>query len=97
MKERIVPIQFQEIMLNEIEGYIKEGFYASKAEFIREAVRNQIIELRKKMFSIKLEELRKISKVKGAKYRELAKKEEKEIFNEIEEEIKSKLSRIKNS
>lgn len=85
IKERIVPIQFQEKMVLEIEQHIKDGLYSSKAEFVREAVRKSIIELRKQLFFTKIENLKKISKKRGTKSKTsfLTKKEKDELFAQL--------------
>ncbi|MBR9677946.1 MAG: hypothetical protein GOU97_01455 [Nanoarchaeota archaeon] len=84
-KAKIVPIQFQERMINEIEDYIKEGLYSSKAEFVREAVRKLIIELRKDLFFTKIEKLKELSKKRGAKTTTpfLTKKEKDKMFEAL--------------
>lgn len=78
--ERVVPIQFQKEMVKEIENYIDSGMYSSKAEFIREAVRMRIIELRKNMFLSKTNELKNLSKSRGAQLKSFAQKEDKEYI-----------------
>ncbi|MDD5417275.1 MAG: ribbon-helix-helix domain-containing protein [Candidatus Nanoarchaeia archaeon] len=65
--EKIVPIQFNGEMVDEIEKYIESGLYSSKAEFVRDAVRKLIIEIRKEMFFNHVEKLRELSKSRGAK------------------------------
>lgn len=89
MAERIVPIQFQKQMLKEIEGYVEGGLYASKAEFVREAVRKNIIELRKQLFFKKMGELKSIAKSKGVKLRTplLTKKQKEDTFKELEKKV----------
>lgn len=77
-EERIVPIQFQKKMIKTIEDYIDSGLYSSKAEFVREAVRLRIIELRKNLFLSKTNELKELSKSRGAELKSFASKEEKE-------------------
>ncbi|MDD4352904.1 MAG: ribbon-helix-helix domain-containing protein [Candidatus Nanoarchaeia archaeon] len=88
--EKIVPIQFQKSMVNEIEDYINSGLYSSKAEFVREAVRMRIIELRKDLFSHKVKEIRELSKSRGANIKtHFLSKDKKE---EIAESFRKKLS-----
>jgi Arc/MetJ-type ribon-helix-helix transcriptional regulator len=87
--EKIVPIQFQKSMVNEIEDYINSGLYSSKAEFVREAVRMRIIELRKDLFSHKVKELKELSKSRGAEVKSFASKEDKEL---IAQSFRKKLS-----
>jgi Arc/MetJ-type ribon-helix-helix transcriptional regulator len=78
IEEKIVPIQFQKSMVKEIEDYINSGLYSSKAEFVREAVRMRIIELRKDLFLTKTKELKQLSKSRGAEIKSFASKEDKE-------------------
>ncbi len=91
IKERIVPIQFQEALLKEIENYIKQGLYSSKAEFIREAVRIKIIDLRKQLFFNNIKELKEIIKLRGQKIKTpfLTNKQKDEVFNDIKKSTKS--------
>ena len=87
--ERIIPIQFQEPLVDQIEIYVKEGLYASKAEFVREAVRRMINEMRVQMFRADIQSLRDISKARGAKIKSpfLTAKEKKEVFEEISKRV----------
>ena len=92
-KNKIIPIQFQKPLVKEIESYVKDGLYSSKAEFVREAVRRMILELRKQMFWADIDTLRKKVKKKGAKVKTpfLTKKQKEEVFEELKEEINKKL------
>ena len=65
--QKVVPIQFQKQMVDQIEVYLDEGLYSSKAEFIREAVRDKLIEMRKKLFWARTEEIKKELKKKGVR------------------------------
>jgi Arc/MetJ-type ribon-helix-helix transcriptional regulator len=95
-REKIIPIQFQKPLVEEMETYVKEGLYSSKAEFVREAVRRMIIELRKQMFWQSMEMLKKLSKERGAKIKTpfLTRKEKDEIFEELKKEIRVKSRQV---
>jgi Arc/MetJ-type ribon-helix-helix transcriptional regulator len=88
-EEQVLPIQFQKKMIKEIENYIDSGLYSSKAEFIRDAIRMRIIELRKDLFLSKTNELKQLSKSKGVKVNSFASKEDKE---DIAQSFRKKLS-----
>ncbi len=76
-KSKIIPIQFQKKMVKSIDEYIDSGLYASKAEFVREAVRMRLIELRKSLFSKKVQSLKELSKSRGARVKSFLSKKEK--------------------
>jgi len=83
-KERVIPIQFQKPLIDEIEMYVKKGFYSSKAEFVREAVRRLIIELRRQLFWNDMATLKTKAKQKGAKNKiHLSKKAKEKLFEEL--------------
>ena len=84
-QSKIVPIQFQKVMIKTIEEYIDIGLYSSKAEFVREAVRNRIIELRKTSFLDKIKDMKKLSKSRGANIKSsfISKKEKYNIAKEL--------------
>lgn len=44
---RLINLKFQEQLLQEVDKTVDEGLYSSRAEFIRDAVRRLILELRK--------------------------------------------------
>lgn len=83
--KQIIPIQFQEKMIKNIEEYINLGIYSSKAEFIRESVRLRIIKLQKDLFFDKLESLRKLSKLRKAnnKFSFISKEEKNSIAKDL--------------
>ena len=87
MVSKAVPITFQKEMIKEIDNYVNSGLYSSKAEFIREAVRRLIIELRKQLFFSKVKELKELSKGRGTKLKNpyLTKEQKEEIFNKLKE------------
>jgi len=76
--------------VEEMEMYVKEGLYSSKAEFVREAVRRMIIELRKQMFWQDISALKKKSRSRGAKIKTpfLTKEEKEKLFEEFEKKLK---------
>lgn len=85
MVSKAVPITFQNEMIKQIDDYVDSGLYSSKAEFVREAVRRLIIELRKQLFFNKVEELKQLTKTKGIKLKDpyLTKEQKDEIFNKL--------------
>ena len=88
-KEKIIPIQFQKPLVEEMENYVKEGLYSSKAEFVRESVRRMIIELRKQMFWVGINKLKGKIKKKGVKIKTpfLTKEQKEKIFEELKKEL----------
>lgn len=52
-----LSVRFEKGFLNEIENVMKINGYATKTEFIREAVRDKIKDLKKEMALIRLEKL----------------------------------------
>jgi Arc/MetJ-type ribon-helix-helix transcriptional regulator len=43
---QLINLKFQEQLLEEVDDEVEKGLYASRAEFIRDAVRRLILELR---------------------------------------------------
>ncbi len=88
--QKVIPIQFQEQMVAEIEGYLGDGLYSSKAEFIREAVRDKLIELRKKLFWERTEEIKQELKKRGVHIKTpfLTRKQKDEAFKSLERKLK---------
>lgn len=88
-KEKIIPIQFQKPLVEQIEIYVKEGLYASKAEFIREAVRRMINEMRVQMFREATQNLKDKIKARGVKVTSpfTPKQRKEELFEELRKEI----------
>lgn len=66
MQQKVLPVQFQRKMVEEIELFIEDGLYTSKAELVRDAVREKIIELRKARAANALATLRSQVKEKPA-------------------------------
>ena len=91
MKQKVVPIQFQQQMVQEIEGYVKEGLYSTKAEFVREAVRDKIVELRMKLFMERTQEIKDELKRKGIRIKTpfLTEKQKQEAFESLEKKLKA--------
>jgi len=63
-KQKIVPIQFQTKMVDDVELFVESGLYMSKAEFVRDAVRDKLIELKKARAEAALQKLRSKMKTK---------------------------------
>lgn len=66
MQQKVLPVLFQRKMVEEIEVFIDDGLYTSKAELVRDAVREKIIELRKARAANALATLRSQVKEKPA-------------------------------
>jgi Arc/MetJ-type ribon-helix-helix transcriptional regulator len=76
---QLVNLKLQEGFLAEIDQGVKQGLYASRAEFIRDAVRRLILELKKQQALMMLEA--NFGKGKG-KTSVLDEKRKQEIFEE---------------
>jgi Arc/MetJ-type ribon-helix-helix transcriptional regulator len=86
MVSKAVPITFQNEMIKEMDDYVDSGLYSSKAEFVREAVRKLIIELRKQLFFSNVKDLKQLTKSEGVKISSpyLTKKQKDEVFNNLD-------------
>jgi len=82
----IVSIKLEENFLKDIERIMKKHSYATKAEFIREAIKEKVKELKKEELMIKARKLYGASKRKTSDA-ELHLVGEK-AFEELEEEIR---------
>ncbi len=67
MTQKSTTLQFSEEQFKEMEMYVKQGYYSSKAELVREAVRDKLRLLEKDELYKQVLELRKKSKKMGAK------------------------------
>jgi Arc/MetJ-type ribon-helix-helix transcriptional regulator len=87
--ERIIPIQFQTPLVDQIEIYVKEGLYASKAEFVREAVRRMINEMRVQMFRATMQGMKDKVRARGVKITSpfTSKQRKEELFEELKKEL----------
>lgn len=81
----IVSVKFEKEFVKEIESIMKKNRYITKAEFIREAVRERIKELKKEML------LRHLRKIYGSSKRKTTDEElhkaGEEAFRELKKEI----------
>jgi Arc/MetJ-type ribon-helix-helix transcriptional regulator len=83
---RIVNIRLEKEMLRELDFAVNEGLYASRTEFIREAIRKNLLEEKKKEFFKDLERIRKKINVKRNSP-VLTKEEREEAFAQLLKEI----------
>ena len=86
-----ITVKFESEFMELIDRFMKRHHYATKAEFIREAVRHKIEELEKK------EQLDRIMALAGSSKRKTTDKQLHEIrdkaFDIIEKKLKSKATR----
>lgn len=82
----ILSVKFDENLLKDIERVMKKHRYATKAEFVRQAIREKVKELEKE------EALAKLRKLYGSSKRKTTDEELHEAgekaFEELEQEIK---------
>ena len=87
-----VSVRFEEDLVQEIEEVMQENRYATKTEFIREAVRDKIHELEKRKALLRLEQAYGAGAKKGRKITdEDIHKAGKEAVKEIAKELGVKL------
>lgn len=67
MAQKTTTLQFSEEQFEEMEKWVSQGYYSSKAELVREAVREKLFKLKESDFYKTVLELRKKSKERGAK------------------------------
>lgn len=67
MKQKSTTLQFPEAQMEEMEMYVEEGYYPSKAELVRDAVRKRLLELKEDKFYQKILKMRQKAKSRGAK------------------------------
>lgn len=80
-----VCVKFEENMLKDVEKAMKKNRYATKTEFIREAVRNRLSELEKNKIAKALDKIHGFSKRKTTD-KELHEAGER-AFKELEKEL----------
>lgn len=92
VQKQIVPIQFSVAVVEEIEDAVASGLYDSKAEFVREAVRKQIIENRINRFDEAAKRLKGEMKKKDVKLESpfVPREVREQIWKEYEERIARK-------
>ena len=80
-----ITVKFEDDFLREIEKLMKKHRYATKAEFIREAIREKIKQLEKE------ELLKKVEKLYGASKRKTTDKQLHEAGEKAVEELEKEL------
>ncbi|MAG77633.1 MAG: hypothetical protein CL811_12835 [Colwelliaceae bacterium] len=81
-----ITVKFEDSFLKDIEMVMKKHRFATKAEFIRQAIREKMNDLEKQ------ESLERLRKMYGASHKKTTdkdlKKIRKEVFDELEKDIK---------
>jgi len=67
MAQKSTTLQFSKEQFRDMDMYISKGYYSSKAELVREAVRDKLRSLEKDELYTQILELRKKSKNREAK------------------------------
>jgi len=85
MVQRTTTLQFSTEQFEEMEKWVKSGYYSSKAELVREAVREKLFKLKENEFYKTVLELREKSKVRGARITSpfLSKDEKRRALREV--------------
>jgi len=87
-----VSIRFQKEILKKMDSFISEYSFNSRTEFVREAVRDKIINLSKEELFKEFLKYKGKSKIKTTSKQNIQTKEDvgKELFEELEKRFKSR-------
>ena len=81
-----ISVKFERKFLNDMEAIMKKHRYSTKTEFIREAVRDKIIDIEKEEALIRLKKAYGASKKRTTDSQ--LKKAKEEAFEELERELR---------
>jgi len=85
MKSKLINIKLDYSILSELDKQVKNGLYASRTDFIREAIRKNILESKKQDFFKDLELIKSKIKKNGTKLESpiLTEEQRKKAFEEL--------------
>lgn len=83
----LVNMRFSKVLLKEVDSVVKEGFYSNRTEFVKEAVRKELSEYKKKQLIASLR--KKLGEGKRLGIKDPSPDEIEHVREEVWEELHS--------